>query len=576
MVSSFHLYAQDALAIQLNLLDAESLPKKVKFQDKLALKNLDKELNSLLLDLRRKGYWEASIDTIYCDSLACQLNLHLGAKLQLKSLTNGNIEAKYWNKLGIKKSQDALAIGNLNKAESDLLKMYENAAFPFAEVWLDSISIQGNELEASLFAEKHDSILIDTLIIFGDTKSKTKFIQRYLGIQPGDPYNQQKIDAISKKLRQLPYLLESKASELFFTTSGVSISLFLQKQKSSQFNLLLGVLPNDQLSGKKITITGEGRLQLQNFFGVGEELFVEFEQLKPRTQNLDIKMSYPYFLNSPIGLFGAFNLYKNDSLFIDIKSEIGVQYQFGGFNQLKLSYSNHSSNVLNADTSLIKSSASLPSILDLRNNSYGLALELQNLNYVLNPTKGFKFILKGSLGLNKIKVNQSIASLEAYDGTLLQSRYDSLDLKKVNYALNFQYSQFIPIAKRSTFLLQNKSASFIAKNVLTNEKFRIGGYKILRGFDEEAIYTPYYSIFTTEFRFLLSKNSFVGAFGDFAIVEDERKGAGFVDFPIGFGLGLSLETKAGLFSLNYALGKNLDNKIQIRNGKIHFGFISIF
>ncbi|MFT5306311.1 MAG: outer membrane protein assembly factor BamA, partial [Chitinophagales bacterium] len=190
--------------------------------------------------------------------------------------------------------------------------------------------------------------------------------------------------------------------------------------------------------------------------------------------------------------------------------------------------------------------------------------------------KGFQLEWSGGVGLNKIKVNQSIASLIGFDGEPLQNKYDSLALKKINYALGFHLSQFIPIRKRGTFLLRNVSKLYIAKNILNNEKYRIGGYRLLRGFDEEAIYTPYYSIFTSEFRFLLSQNSFFNVFADIAIVEDEQKGPGNIDVPIGFGMGVALQTRGGIFSLSYALGKNLDNKIEFRNGKIHFGFISLF
>jgi hypothetical protein len=43
------------------------------------------------------------------------------------------------------------------------------------------------------------------------------------------------------------------------------------------------------------------------------------------------------------------------------------------------------------------------------------------------------------------------------------------------------------------------------------------------------------------------------------------------DFPFGFGAGIAFTTKAGLFYLSYALGKQLDNPISFKTGKIHFG-----
>ena len=156
-----------------------------------------------------------------------------------------------------------------------------------------------------------------------------------------------------------------------------------------------------------------------------------------------MSFAYPYFLNSPIGIYGAFNLYKNDSLFVDINTEVGLLYQFSGLNQLKFFYNNKSSNILSTDTISIKSNGALPNTLDIRNNIYGLNLQLQQLDYVLNPRKGFQLNLIGGVGLNKIRVNQSIASLTGFDGNPLQYSYDSLDLKKINYSIGFKLSQFL-------------------------------------------------------------------------------------------------------------------------------------
>jgi outer membrane protein assembly factor BamA len=571
------IQAQGPVGLKLTTLNGETLLKKYKLNQSYKTKvEVQEDLRIFIQKLQKEGYLTASIDSLVCDSINCEAFLFLGKTYQLDKLNNGNIEEEAWDKLDLQKASKSFQINGIPKLEKLMLAYYENHGYPYAEVFLDSIVLLENNFEASIFVKKQELILIDTLIVHGNTKTKDKFLARYLGIQSGDEYNQSKLNAISSKLLQLSYLQESKPAELFFTPGKASLHVFLDKQKSNQFNLVLGVLPNTSLDGNKVTITGDGKLRLLNSFGVGEEIYAEFRQLKPRTQNLDISFAYPYFLNSAIGTYGSFNLYKNDSLFLEINTEAGLLYQFGGFNRLKFFYNNQTSNILNADTFAIKSSGLLPTTLDFRRNTYGAALELQKLDYVLNPRKGYNLRISGGVGLNKIKVNQSIATLQNSQGELLQQQYDSLNLRKINYTVEFKVSRFFPIKKRSTLLLQNASKAYITQNILSNEKFRIGGYKLLRGFDEEAIYTPYYSIFTGEFRFLLSKNSFISLFADIAIVENELKGSGFIDVPIGFGSGLALETKGGIFSLSYALGKNLDNKIQFRNGKIHFGYISLF
>jgi hypothetical protein len=46
--------------------------------------------------------------------------------------------------------------------------------------------------------------------------------------------------------------------------------------------------------------------------------------------------------------------------------------------------------------------------------------------------------------------------------------------------------------------------------------------------------------------------------------------------PLGIGFGANIETKAGVFSIFYALGKEWGNSFVLRNGKVHFGLVSYF
>jgi hypothetical protein len=78
-----------------------------------------------------------------------------------------------------------------------------------------------------------------------------------------------------------------------------------------------------------------------------------------------------------------------------------------------------------------------------------------------------------------------------------------------------------------------------------------------------------------EYRYLLSKNAYVYTFFNAAVVENvlDKKRA---DFPFGFGAGASLDTKAGIFAITYALGQKADTKLSFRDSKIHFGYVNYF
>jgi hypothetical protein len=50
--------------------------------------------------------------------------------------------------------------------------------------------------------------------------------------------------------------------------TGSVLNLYLKQRRSSQVNAIIGFLPNnDQLSSKKVLITGEANINLQNAFG---------------------------------------------------------------------------------------------------------------------------------------------------------------------------------------------------------------------------------------------------------------------------------------------------------------------
>jgi outer membrane protein assembly factor BamA len=107
-----------------------------------------------------------------------------------------------------------------------------------------------------------------------------------------------------------------------------------------------------------------------------------------------------------------------------------------------------------------------------------------------------------------------------------------------------------------------------------NELFQVGGYRSLRGFDEEAIFSNQFLIGTLEYRFLLDLNSNFFVFTDCGV--SSNKIIQQANSYLGAGLGISYQTKGGIFNISYAAGKRNDLPFDIKQSKIHFGFVSIF
>lgn len=105
---------------------------------------------------------------------------------------------------------------------------------------------------------------------------------------------------------------------------------------------------------------------------------------------------------------------------------------------------------------------------------------------------------------------------------------------------------------------------------------RIGGSRLLRGFDEQSIYASAYNMATLEYRMMIMRNSYFFLFMDAAYVHRKFNNTVFQDFPFGFGAGITFGTKIGIFGLTYALGQQKYKSIDFRKTKIHFGYVVTF
>jgi hemolysin activation/secretion protein len=63
---------------------------------------------------------------------------------------------------------------------------------------------------------------------------------------------------------------------------------------------------------------------------------------------------------------------------------------------------------------------------------------------------------------------------------------------------------------------------------------------------------------------------------DFGWVNNAQQSVRKKNTFIGSGLGLAFETKAGIFNISYAAGKRDDAKFDLRQSKIHLGYVNYF
>jgi outer membrane protein assembly factor BamA len=247
-----------------------------------------------------------------------------------------------------------------------------------------------------------------------------------------------------------------------------------------------------------------------------------------------------------------------------------------GGNYIKLYWKNTTTNVTSIDTARIRQTRQLPSVLDLSLNWVGVEYYMQQLDYRFNPRKGIELRANISAGRKRIRQNIAVLNLTSNDFDF-STLYDSLATASVQLRWQGDVKYFIPLARRATLQTRLQTAFLWSSSPLfQNELFRIGGNRTQRGFDEEQIFASAYATLTLEARYLLTTNSYFFGFGDASVVEARSLQLQSRTFPYSVGIGLALDTKIGIFGLSYALGTYAGAPIQVRNAKIHFGYVNMF
>ncbi|MBS1634884.1 MAG: BamA/TamA family outer membrane protein [Bacteroidetes bacterium] len=560
------LHGQKSYTLSVVNTDNPSFFKKLNYKKVHASKEFAiRETQAIYQTLLNEGYLAAAIDSIRADSVRCHAFISSGLKYKWVQLSISRPDESLMSRLGYGERlfvSRTFKYAELARMFDKVVTYFENNGYPFASVQLDSFSVHENELSAALRIKKNQFVKLDSLILEGNTKMNKKFMFRYLGIKEGMPYNEEAFVSASRKIKQLPFLAETKTPILKLTDKKNKLYLFLDKRNASQFDGIVGILPDDK--GKTI-FTGDVKIKLvNNIFHNGETFDINWRRLQSQTQDLLAHINYPYLVGLPVGVDYSIKLYRKDTSFIDINNALALQYYFNGLNNIKVFYKQRNANIIS--TSGLANVTVLPEYADVVTKAYGLGFTYEKFDYKFNPKRGIGINVQASVGNRVIKRNPKINDV-AYAG---------LSLRTGQYQAEGNVVGYINLTKNHVLKLSTLFGSVFGNTVYKNELFRIGGLKTLRGFDEESIYASTYVIPSLEYRFLFEKNSNIFLFADGAWYENNSVYTYVKDTPYSFGAGINFETKAGIFTLSYGLGKQFGNSFDLRTGKIHAGLVAMF
>ena len=523
-----------------------------------------RQVRELVRALQGDAYLTASADTLRWTRDTVRVRLYVGEQFRWAYLRNGNLGDGLLTRAGYREKffrNKPFLPEDWARLQERVLTEAENQGFPFATVGLDSVQLSGHDISGRVVLKRGRAVIFDSLQIVGNTKTKKRFLIKYLQIIPGQPFSQQRVLAAAQLLRQLPYVKLRAEPEVRFAKGRARVYLLLDERPSNQFDAIVGILPNANADQTGVQFTGEVTINLRNIKGGGKQMGLQWRKTDALSQLLDAQYVHPNFFGTPLEVAGTFNLYKQNDAFTIIRPRLQVTYPTARAGRVSF-FAEQRGSFIDA----VQDTTILPANLDSQYNSYGVGYAWNSLDDLFFPHRGYLVNAQGAVGTKTISINAELRP-ELYAG---------IPLRSTQYSLGVRAERYLPVKRAGVLLLRLRGEGLFNPRLFTNDLFRLGGLNSLRGFNENQFYTSSYAVATAEFRQFIGADSYVFLFADQAYLRHDIKNDRYDDQPTGVGAGLSFRTAAGLFQFVYSIGQAKSQPFELKSSKIHFGLTSRF
>ena len=530
--------------LELNIAASDSIQtttlNEISFIKKHALKkDVYKEITNIHNKLKKEGYFITTIDTIVKSEEKYTAYFTLGRKTD-------NIIVIIPHKLKIRN------LGMRGDSIRIKTKEFEN----FKNLLLTDLDAKGNSFSEIKFTNptyvKDTLVLqlkiieslkrnIDKVLVKGYDEFPEKFIKRFFKINKQTIFSKQKMKEVSQLTKNLDFVLEKKKPEVLFKKDSTHVYLFLNKLETSSFDGIVNFASKED--GQGLLLNGNLDLKLTNILNTGENFELFWNKVAQEKSEFKINAVIPYIYHSFLSAEIGFNLYRQDSTFLNTSFNLKTEYDLSRRSKASLAYSNERSSYLLSTTE---------NNLDSYSNYFiSTGYQLKNISNTGLYKNDFGLELYASLGKRKT--------------TLVDVNQFKLKLLTL---INLKTSQ------RSYLNIKTESQMLFSNNYLVNELYRIGGANSIRGLNEQSIYTNRFLYTNIEYRFLTSVVSYLYSITDIGFYNESISTK--TRNALGLGGGYRFKLNNNFIDLGYVIGGYSDTEMNLNNSKLIVKWTTFF
>lgn len=540
----------------------------------LIKEQLELDLKNIIKNYQKEGFLNCKISGVEeeynfdSSTVSIDIGLEEGKQVLIGDIVfQGNklFDSPALLRMMFTKSGKVLDVSVLSQDIEQILNNYEQKGFAFAQVIIKEItnySDNGTEkLRLILKVDENERIKIDNITIEGNTTTKDYVILREIRIGKNNVITRETILDIKQRLENIGYFESVEQPKLYKYNNRTVLKIKVAEGNTNTFDGIIGYVP-PAANEDKGYFTGLINLSLRNLFGTGRSIEARWQKEIRTTQELELGYVEPWFLGYPLNITTGFLQRIQDSTYVkrtvNLKAEALVSRHFSASGLV------HFERVIpTVQNEQFISGGFLYTVFDSRLLSAGAEIKFDSRDYVYNPSSGILYKTSYSVGQKKL-YNTSF-----FPGLILP---DNFTVHRLLVDLDFYYSFF----RRESSLISLHGGEVKSSKFEDADYFRFGGIHSVRGYREGQFLASRLGWANVELRYSLTRKSFASLFYDFGYYrrpEDEiTKTPEQHGFIFGYGLGIRVETKLGIFGVSYALGKG-DG---ILEGKVHFGLINDF
>lgn len=509
-------------------------------------KSMADELNAFSGKLSQNGFLEHQQKaTLKTNDSTFIYQYALGAKTKRIHIYIGKVKTLLPVLMATAKNDTLqIAFAESENFLTGIVRDLEKKGYSMAKVKLQNLRQKTNTLAADLSVELGSKRTVNDIVINGYEKFPAGFKKNILRNYRLKTFNQESLEKINKDFNQYRFVKQVKYPEILFLNDSTKVYVYLEKAKANSFDGFIG-FSNDE--NGKVIFNGYLDLALTNILNSGEKVNLYWKSDGRDQKTFNLSLELPYIFKSPLAIKAQLNIFKQDSLFQNTRTNLDLGYYLNYNNRLYLGYQS-------AESSDIQNTNSV-SLNDYTNSFVTAAYEFFNFNNTGKSLFPFPDATAVNLRVGSGKRRSKLENNPQFFG-------------------NLNLSHNIYLNPRNVVHLKSQNYYLQSSNYIINELYRFGGINSIRGFNENSLQGNIFTSLLTEYRYVLSPGIYMHSIIDYGYFQD--KTSDMDNNLLGFGFGFGLFTKNGLLNLIYANGSTNDQAIKLSNSIVHISLKATF